>query len=115
MNDHEQNALQEPKGEHRVIDSKAYSELVADTFASVAAPKEVSVTTLGMTSTDVVAIIDAIFEACEARGTKLKGIVVDAFNYRLPADAEYINATHRGGRLIIADINLNDEIRVRRA
>ena len=88
---------------------------MADTFASVAAPKEVSVTTLGMTSAEVVGIIDGIFEACEARGTKLKCVVVDAFNYKLPPDAEYINATHRNGRLIIADINLNDEIRVRRA
>lgn len=98
-----------------MTDPKAYGELVADTFASVAEPKEVSVTTLGMTSTEVVAIIDAIFETCEGRGTRLKGIVVDAFNYKLPADAEYINATHRNGRLIIADINLNDEIMVRRA
>lgn len=92
-----------------------FGTLVAESFASSTRPREVSVTTAGMTNADVLAVIDAIFNACAAKSITLKGVAVDAFNYPLPHDAEYVNATHRNNRLIIADINLDNELRVRRA
>jgi len=87
---------------------------VATIFEQNAWQTTVEISVAGMTSTDVVHIIDAVIEACATSSIPLKGVVVDAGLIAMPADAEFWNAFMRKGVVVVVDIHLDDKILVRR-
>lgn len=90
-------------------------QVVADTLASNPWQKAITVSTDGMTSTEVAELVDAVANACNALGVGLRGIVVDAALLAMPSNAPFGNAFYRSGRLIVVDINLNDAVVIHRS
>lgn len=87
---------------------------MADTLASNPDQKVIEVETAGMTGRQVGELINAIYDACAAAGVTLKGVKVDPIQHPLPAGAQYANAYMRDGRLIVIDLEVDDEVVVRR-
>lgn len=98
-----------------MIDPSQIANLAA--FALSSNPRQMSmdIDTSGFTSQQVLDLIDALFPACEAKGIKLKGVMVDPMQVPLPANADYLNAFTRNGRLVIVDLNTDDKVVARRA
>jgi hypothetical protein len=87
---------------------------VADTLAANPDQKTIEIDTPGMTSRNVGKLIDAIYDACAAAGVTVKGVKVDPMQHPLPAEAQYVNAYMRDGRLIVVDLEVDDKVVVRR-
>lgn len=97
-----------------MVDVAELDETIADVMVKHGWQKSVEVSTSGMTTVEVSSLVDAIATASRAKGLRLKGIIVDAGLLAMPADAPFENAFYRNSQLIIADVNLNDTIIVRR-
>lgn len=97
-----------------MIDSSEMARTVADTLVANPAQKSIEIETPGMSSRDILALIDAIFSEAAAVGVEVKGVRVDPTQLGLPTNAEFINAFLRDGRLIVVDIEVDDKVIVRR-
>ncbi len=87
---------------------------VADTLVAHPNQKTIEIDTLGMSSREVLAIVDAIYTECEAAGVMVKGMKVDPTQIGLPANAEFPNGFLRNGCLIVVDLDVDDKVIVRR-
>lgn len=98
-----------------MIDVTMIANAAVDCLAGNAAQQEIEIDTAALTGSQVRELIKAVFDAGEAAGVTIKGVLVDPMQIPLPADAEFLNAFRKNGRLIIVDINLDDKVIVRRA
>lgn len=97
-----------------MIDVSMLAKAAVDCLADDPTQKEFEIETAALTSRQVRELIDAVFDAGEASGVTIKGVLVDPMQIPLPADAEFLNAFRQRGRLIVVDINLDDKVIVKR-
>jgi hypothetical protein len=90
--------------------ARAASELLTDNPHQLT----IEIDTPEYTSAEVLALIDAIYEECAHAGVIVKGVRVDPMQVLLPANAEFVNAFLRRGRLVIVDLDVDDKLIVRR-
>lgn len=95
-------------------DASGIARAAADQLAANPDQKTIDIETPGMSSCDVLAIVDAIFTECEVAGVMVKGVKVDPMQLGLPANAEFCNGFLRNGRVIIVDLDVDDRVIVRR-
>lgn len=92
-----------------------FGQAVADILLNNPWQQAVDVSLAGMAPADVAATLDDVVNACRSSGVALKGIAVDAGLIARPANPPFQNAWFRHGELIVADVNMNDAMVVRRA
>jgi hypothetical protein len=97
-----------------MIDASGTARIVADTLVERPDQKTIEIETPGMSSSEVLALVDAIYTKCEAAGVMVKGVKVDPMQLGLPENGEFLNGFLRNGRLIIVDLEVDHKVIVRR-
>jgi hypothetical protein len=98
-----------------MVDVIALGEAVSAGLVDNPQQMACEVSTSGLTPLQMVDLLDAIFDACTAKGVKLKGFIVDPTQMPLLPNSDYGNAFVRRGYFVVVDINLNDRVVARRA
>lgn len=97
-----------------MIDIAGIAKAAVDSLSANPNERWLDIATPGMIAGDILALIDAVFDASDAAGIALKGVKVDPMQVALPTDAPYQNAFVRRGRLIVVDLDVDDRVIVRR-
>lgn len=97
-----------------MIDASSMAKTIADTLAACPDQKTIEIETPGMSSDEVLALVNAVYTKCAEASVTVKGVKVDPMQLGLPATAEFGNGFLSNGRLIIVDLDVDDKVIVRR-
>lgn len=97
-----------------VLDIRAIARAASEVLVGNPTQLTIEIDTPEHSPAEVLALIDAIYEECAHVAVIVKGVRVDPMQVLLPADAEFVNAFLRRGRLVIVDLDVDDKLIVRR-